>query len=135
MSARKPPAPVRMNDPDPDLPDLVRAAGLALGLMKAAKADSWADLAAAIDAGEKAACALEVTVAQARLLDAHADVVALLRPKPMVTVAVCPACGAWSLYSSGAVSARCTLTRGCEGKQVKAKVAVRAKKPAADGTN
>ena len=107
---------------------MARAASIALGLMRAAGVKRWAEM------GHVLPAAVELFDEEHRLLVDHIEILAFLRLQarledgtrtPMVTVAVCPACGEWVLVSSGPAPSRCEMTRGCAGKPVKAAVATK----------
>jgi hypothetical protein len=111
-------------------PEPVRAVSLGLALLKAAKVEGWDELIGALEAGDTAAARLDgidLTAADLALLDAHLDLLSLIRVVPTargrggftVTVAVCDSCGRW-MISTGTVPRRCRLTSGCPGVLVKA---------------
>lgn len=123
---------IRFNDPAAALPPLVRAASLALALIKGAKVSSWAELAEAIEAGDPQAQAVAVTTAQNALLSEHAAMLGVLRVGAQsVVIAVCPICDRYCLMTSAASVTKCGLTRGCIGKPKKAQVATLYKAPPA----
>ena len=117
---------MRITFQTPDGPELVQAASLALGLMRATKTSSWGELVT--DAARWGDC--RVTPAQAQLLDAHQGPLTLLKSgSPALTLAVCPVCNRFTVVA-GAAGASCPLTLGCPGKPVRASAATRTK-PAA----
>lgn len=110
-------------------PDPVRAVSLGLALLKAARVESWADLADTLRTDPQSAARLDgidLTRDDLALLDAHLGPLGLIRVMPgtrgsgnILTVAVCDRCGRWML-SAGAVPRRCRLTLDCPGAMVKA---------------
>ena len=127
MPPRTPPAPYRLKT-NPTAPPMARAASLALGLMRAAGVTRWSEM------GDVLPAAVELRDDEYRLLVDHLEILSFLRlaarledgtRTPMVTVAVCPACGEWVLVSSGPGPSRCEMTRGCVGKPSKAAVATK----------
>ena len=115
-----------------DAPRLVQAASLALGILSFVKCRTVADLDLAMRSDDPVTRALVGNVvlgddARALLSDpVLAPMLGLLRAKTKqdkrevaLSVAVCPDCGQWTLAGSGAIG-KCTLTRGCAGKPVKA---------------
>jgi predicted Zn-ribbon and HTH transcriptional regulator len=120
-------APILVQTPE-DCSQLLAAVAVALGLMRLAKVDRWADMAS----GAGASVALDHT--QAALVRSVGPLLGLIHLNPTVTAAQCPRCEGYEfIRSSVSVPARCPLTRGCTGKLAKAKVATRAK-PAAPST-
>ncbi len=117
---------------DPEAPDCVRAASLALALLRQTKQRSWADLAAAT-AEESVAAAMRLVVLhpdQIELVEKYEPMLSCIRwsaaggADKIVTIAVCDRCGRWLLTTS-TTPARCQLTLGCEGVLVKASAARR----------
>ena len=104
---------------DETLPVVGQAASLALGVMSVAKVREWSDLDESWPEG------LLLDPEQVDTLRAGSVVLPYLRWSapisghrarwPVVTIAVCPECGRWSLVARG-TPGRCRLTSGCSGK-------------------
>lgn len=128
--------PVGFTLPD-DVPGLVRATALALGVARHCKADSWATFAQRVaerdDDTLVLLAGLAITDADAVLIAEHDHVLRLLSHKPLITVAVCPACSGWVLVA-GTAPTKCKVTLRCTGKPIKASVATK-EKPPADGSD
>jgi len=119
---------------DRDLPRLVQAASVALAVLTHVKLRSIGDLKTALDGADDRVRQLlaEVRLSdEARQLLTDSDiapVLGLLRARTnkadgrqhMLTVAVCPVCGEWSLVGGAGGPARCLLRGGCSGRPVKA---------------
>lgn len=102
--------------------DLVQAASLALALMRTAKTNTWADLTTKPDQ----LVGVNVPPGQVDLLNRYSGPLTLLRVgPPMVTIAVCPDCGLFTVVA-GMVAATCTLTLGCSGSPVRVSAATTA---------
>lgn len=115
---------------DPSHPRAAQAAGLALALMRAAKASSWQELTG--DPGRWTG--LELDAEQVDLLNENGGLLTVLRlGDATVTVAVCPTCGRFSLVADTPPST-CSMTVGCAGKPVKATFARRPAKKAGGRT-
>lgn len=103
------------------LPPVARAANLAILVMKAVKATSWAQVTEELMASAK------LNDYQVKLIEEHMAVVSLLRV-PLsaktgdgVTVIVCDKCERIALVSSSSVaSKKCTLSVSCKGTVYKA---------------
>lgn len=111
-------------EPNPDLPELARAASLALALLRATKTQSWAELVAE----PSRLVGLEVDTDQVELLNRHRDALALLRATPATALSVCPVCGKFTVVT-GTAAKKCPLTLGCPGEPVKASAATKPQDP------
>jgi hypothetical protein len=88
-------------------------------------------LQADLDDFNRRFAALDLDQDDLDLLIEHAEVIAQLTVRPLVTVAVCPECDDWILVSK-TVPSTCTLTTGCKGKPVKASILAKEKPPVVD---
>jgi len=124
---------------DPTDRTLLRAAGIALGAMRATKSATLEDALA--DTGP-----LTLTPEQSVTLARCEQPLAGLRlPTPdsdiSTTIVVCPSCGEYAYVSTGgSAPTKCALTLGCDGTPRKPKPARRVRatvgaKPAAPHTN
>lgn len=108
---------------DPAAPDLAQAASLALALMRATKAKTWA----AVVANPAPLAEFVIDPELAVLLNRFGgELTHLVIGPPLVTLAVCPACARWAIVS-GQPATTCPMTLGCGGKPVKASIATRVK--------
>lgn len=130
--SRRAAGPVRFALPD-GVPDLVRAASLALGVARHCKAQTWAEFAERAVERDPATltrlAGLDVTDGDSDLVARYDQVLRFLSVRPLVTVAVCADCGAWTLVGSS-VPTRCRVTRRCAGRPVRASIATKQKTPA-----
>lgn len=138
--ARKPPARTRFVIPEkiPDSLPAIKAASLAIAILKGARYESWAWLTdrlladppvqEAVDYVAK----IELSVEQRELLAEHEAWISVMRvgeTKAESSFLVgCPACGVLS-YAM-AKPTRCLLTKGCKGIPIQAGPAPKAKTPA-----
>ena len=107
----------------PEGPPLVKAAGVALALLRATKTNTWAELVADPDRAANYA----VTPEQLELLNEHRGALTMLRTSPpALTLAVCPVCERYAVVTAQA-PATCTLTLGCVGKPIRVPAAAQLK--------
>lgn len=133
VSPEPPPSPpnaVRFAPPKDDLPNLARAASIALAVARHCKAATWAEFVERLAAEDQGTLDLladvQVDRADSDLITRYDHVLRFLSVKPLVTVAVCPECEAWVMVSAGTAPSRCTV--GCgNGKPVKASIATKQK--------
>ncbi|MEH0110600.1 hypothetical protein V6N00_12890 [Tersicoccus sp. MR15.9] len=99
------------------------AASLGLALLRKTKQNTWAELAAAMDAADpqvvRAFTTVSLTGRQLGLLDGEQLILQALRVSPAAIPAICPVCGYWVLADSAAPPSSCLVTRGCSGKPAK----------------
>lgn len=125
-----PPNAVQFAPPKEDLPDLARAASIALAVARHCKAATWAEFAERLvteDPGTLDLLAsVQVDRADCDLITRYDRELRFLSVRPLVTVAVCPECEAWVMVSTGSPPARCTVGCGA-GKPIKASIATKVK--------
>jgi len=116
-------------DTTPTAPPGAQAASLALGILREAGARCWSDLGPGLERWPESLC---LTPEQLALLSEYSGLLGLVRfARPgsgerSVSLSVCPACGLFEL-TTGDWWRRCKLTRGCQGRPVKAVPAKRVK--------
>lgn len=143
---RKPLPFVRFDTPT-DLPPMAAAATLCVGVLKWTRVNSLeefqtlaADSASANETFWKQLALLDLDQSQQDLLRSYDPVLKLIRIKPAVTVAVCPACCTREVHGTdgsvafhgwqvivGQAPSKCRVTTGCDGKPVKARTPVQVK--------
>lgn len=109
---------------------LAKAVSLGIAVLKKAKKNTWAELAAAMATDDpalvKAFQSLDLTPEQLGVIAEYQEVLDLLRIAPPVIPAVCPTCGYFVLTNDTAPS-KCQVTASCAGKPVKVGAATTAK--------
>jgi hypothetical protein len=122
----KPPKPVRLVV-DESLPSDCQAVSLGLGILREAKAVTWADLGPKC---ENWPSHVVITNEQLAVMRQHSGLLGLIAWRdgsdPMVTLAICPECHRWEM-TTGDYWRTCHLKLHCKGAPIKVAPAKREK--------
>lgn len=105
---------------DPKMPQVVQAAQIAFGVMKAVGANSWPGVVEVAQRDVDIRTLVTLTDEQQAILDQNASILQYLIVKPATTVDACTTCGKHALSSGAAGSKKCTRTLHCPGTIVRA---------------
>lgn len=117
----------------PEGPPLQQAASLMLAVLKTTRATCFDDLAA----DPSLLAGVTIDLDQLELINTHSGALRLLKTDgaAAVTMAVCSACGGFTLVAGQAsVPTTCLVKLGCPGKPARASAATKTKPPAKAST-